>query len=202
MTSNRIKIVIATTNNHKLTEIAEILNDIPAELLSLQDFPEIPPIEETGSSFRENALIKAQTVFRHTGLITLADDSGLEVDALDGAPGIYSARYSGKEHDYAANNQKLLEKLQNIPRKDRGARFRCVTAIVGPESEQVVQGIVQGSIINELRGSKGFGYDPLFVPQGFNRTFAELGEEVKNRISHRARAFRKAKDVLKSLLNE
>jgi XTP/dITP diphosphohydrolase len=191
-----MKIVIATANQHKFKEIREILRDLPVELLSLQDFPEIPPIEETGSTFHENALIKARTVNQITGLLTLADDSGLEVDALNGAPGVYSARYSGREHDYAANNRKLLEELRNVPPEERGAQFRCVVAIVGSRGEHIVEGVVRGRIISELRGSGGFGYDPLFVPEGYQQTYAELGEAVKNQISHRSQAFRKARDFL------
>ncbi|GAB4336593.1 MAG: XTP/dITP diphosphatase [Calditrichia bacterium] len=190
------EIVIATANQHKLEEIREILKGLPRNILSIADFPEIGEIEETGTTFEENALIKAREVFRHTGLLTLADDSGLEVDALNGEPGVYSARYSGKGHDYAANNQKLLQELAGVPPAHRGAQFRCVVAIVGPKIEKTVSGVVRGTIIEELRGKKGFGYDPLFVPEGFHQTFAELGETVKNRISHRARAFTKARQVL------
>jgi len=192
-------IVIATSNLHKLEEIKIILNGITSEILSLQNFPEIGPIQETGSSFRENALLKARTVYQSTGLLTLADDSGLEVDALNGAPGIYSARFAGKEPDYAANNRKLLHDLKNIPDRERGAQFRCVVAILGNRIEKVVEGIVRGRIIHQLRGSGGFGYDPLFIPEGFNQTYAEIGEVVKNRISHRAIAFGKAGEFLRTL---
>ncbi len=200
MKNNRHPVVIATSNPHKLTEIERILQGLPIRLLSLADFPQIPPIKETGSSFRENALLKARTVFRHTGLLTLADDSGLEVDALDGAPGIYSARFAGKERDYAANNRKLLAELENVPAEKRGAQFRCVVAIVGENVEEVVEGIVRGRIISRPRGSAGFGYDPLFVPEGFEQTYAELGSEIKNEISHRALAFRKAKRIVAGLI--
>ena len=192
-------IVIATSNLHKLEEIKIILNGITPEILSLQNFPEIGPIHETGTSLRENALLKARTVYQQTGLLTLADDSGLEVDALNGAPGIYSARFAGEERNYAANNHKLLQDLKNIPDAERGAQFRCVVAIIGNKTERVVEGIVRGRIIHELRGSGGFGYDPLFIPEGFNQTYAEMGEVLKNRISHRAIAFGKAKGFLKKL---
>jgi XTP/dITP diphosphohydrolase len=192
-------IVIATSNLHKLEEIKIILNGITPEILSLQNFPEIGPILETGTSFRENALLKARVVYQHTGLLTLADDSGLEVDALNGAPGIYSARFAGEERNYEANNYKLLQDLKNIPDAERGAQFRCVVAILGNRIEKVVEGIVRGRIIHQLRGSGGFGYDPLFVPEGFDQTYAEMGEAVKNRISHRAIAFGKAKEFLITL---
>jgi XTP/dITP diphosphohydrolase len=193
-------LVIATSNTHKLEEIIYILNGVFKEILSLKNFPELGPIRETGTSFRENALLKARTVYRHTGLLTLADDSGLEVDALKGAPGIYSARFAGREHDYAANNRKLLQELKNIPDEKRGAQFRCVVAMVGENIDRVAEGIVPGHIIHEMRGSGGFGYDPLFIPNGFDRTYAELGESVKNRISHRAIAFTRAKEILLELI--
>ena len=201
MKEKRVSVlVIATSNAHKLEEINYILNGVFKEILSLKNFPELGPIRETGTSFRENALLKARTVYRHTGLLTLADDSGLEVDALKGAPGIYSARFAGREHDYAANNRKLLQELKNIPDEKRGAQFRCVVAIVGENIDRVAEGIVPGHIIHEMRGSGGFGYDPLFIPNGFDRTYAELGESVKNRISHRAIAFTRAKEILLELI--
>jgi XTP/dITP diphosphohydrolase len=193
-------LVIATSNTHKLEEIIYILNGVFKEILSLKNFPELGPIRETGTSFRENALLKARTFYRHTGLLTLADDSGLEVDALKGAPGIYSARFAGREHDYAANNRKLLQELKNVPDEKREAQFRCVVAMVGENIDRVAEGIVPGHIIHEMRGSGGFGYDPLFIPNGFDRTYAELGESVKNRISHRAIAFTRAKEILLELI--
>ena len=195
------QLVIATSNKHKLNEINSVLADTSWQILSLQDFPEIKPIDETGSTFRENALLKARTVFQHTLLLTLADDSGLEVDALAGAPGVTSARYAGPEHDYAANNCKLLKSLEGIPAGQRQAQFRCVVAIVGNGIEKIVEGVVRGQIIQELRGRSGFGYDPLFVPDGYDKTYAELGESIKNRISHRAIAFRKALILVEQLLD-
>lgn len=194
------RIVLGTHNTHKLLEISQILHGLPVEILTLNDFPDLPEAEETGQTFVENALLKARAAFAHTGLFALADDSGLEVEALHGAPGIYSARYAGVEKDYAANNRKLLEALKDVPEARRGAQFRCVAAIVGPGLEEVVEEVVRGRIIHELRGNKGFGYDPLFVPEGYAHTFGELGEEIKNRISHRARAFRKAREILEKVL--
>ncbi|MFZ0389745.1 MAG: RdgB/HAM1 family non-canonical purine NTP pyrophosphatase [Calditrichia bacterium] len=187
-----MKIAIATANEHKLKEIREILNCISAELLSLKDFTDVGEIAETGTSFRENALIKANALYQYCGLVTLADDSGLEVDALDGAPGIYSARYAGPGHIQQANNSKLLKELAGIKASRRTAQFRCVVAIVGDGYQKFAEGIVRGSIIKELRGSGGFGYDPLFVPDGYDRTFAEIGVSTKNKISHRTIAFRQA----------
>ncbi len=190
-------IVLGTRNPHKVKEIVAILKDLSVRFESLLDYPEIEEIEETGSTFVENALIKARTVFRSTHQLTLADDSGLEVDALNGAPGLYSARYAGKEKDYNANNQKLLEEMKEVPPGNRGAQFRCVVAIVGPGIEKVVEGVLRGRIARFPRGSAGFGFDPLFIPEGYEQTLAELGETVKNQISHRARAFRKAKEIIR-----
>lgn len=191
--------MIATSNSHKLREITDILAGLPFQFLSLQNFPDIAAVDETGKTFRENALLKARTVFQHTSLLTLADDSGLEVDALGGAPGIYSARFSGKERDYKANNRKLLQELKNVSDEQRGAQFRCVVSIVGPKVLEFTEGIVRGHITRELRGDGGFGYDPLFIPDGFTKTYAELGEELKNRISHRAIAFQNARVILQKL---
>lgn len=193
------QIVLGTHNPHKIREICDILNGLPVEILTINDFPKIAEVEETGKTFAENALLKARTVFRQSGIITLSDDSGLEVDVLGGAPGIYSARYAGEAKDYAANNRKLLEELQDVPEYEREAQFRCVVAIVGPEVEQVVEGIVRGMIAYEPRGKSGFGYDPLFIPDGFYQTFSEMGDELKNQISHRSQAFHKAREVLEKI---
>lgn len=185
-------IVIATRNAHKLREITRILTDLPGTIASLADYPDIPEIEETGDTFEANALIKARAVFAATGKLSLSDDSGLEVDALDGAPGVYSARYAGPEKSTPANNARLLQELGAFPGHHREAQFRCVVAIVGDGIEEIVEGIVRGRIAAAPRGTGGFGYDPLFIPDGYRETFAELGRDVKNRISHRARAFQRA----------
>jgi XTP/dITP diphosphohydrolase len=195
------KIVIATHNRHKLDEIRKILRDYPVALLSLDDVAEMPDVAETGTTFEENALLKARAVYHHTGLLTLSDDSGLEVTALNGAPGVYSARYAGSEKSTAANNRKLLEALAGVPLNQRQAQFRCVVAIVGEGLETTVEGIVRGHIAEAPRGEGGFGYDPLFIPEGYEKTFAELGEETKNQISHRAKAFRAAADFLAKKFN-
>lgn len=182
-------IVLATQNQHKLAEILLILKDLPVRLLSLNDFPEIGDIAETGDTFQENALIKARAVFNATGLLTLSDDSGLIVDALDGAPGVYSARYAGPAKDPAANNQKLLKALAGLPAAERTARFCCVVAIVDGKSEKVVEGFAEGRILEDYRGNGGFGYDPLFLPDGHQLAFAEMAPSLKNGISHRFKAF-------------
>lgn len=195
------KIIFATGNSHKLREVKEILWRIPVEIEGLVSYPNIPAIRETGDTFEENALLKAEIVYHHTKLWTIADDSGLEVDALNGAPGVFSARFAGESHNYAANNQKLLRLMKDVPDAKRTARFRCTAAIVGPNFKKTLDGIVRGKIIKELKGDKGFGYDPLFIPEGYDITYAEMEEEAKNRISHRAVAFKKVKSELEKLLN-
>ncbi len=196
---NRITILLATRNTHKFGEVKRILQEAPFQVVSLLDFPKIPIINEVGNTFTENAIIKAKTAHEHTHLWSIADDSGLEVDALDGEPGVHSARFASDFHNYSANNKKLLDLLKNVPPQQRGAQFRCVAAIIGPGFKEIREGIVRGRIITELRGDKGFGYDPLFIPEGYDKTFAELGEKIKNEISHRALAFEKVKEVLKKL---
>jgi XTP/dITP diphosphohydrolase len=182
-----MKFVIATRNTHKLEEIRAIFNIDDLDVCSALDFPDIPDTVEDRDTFEGNAIKKAQELCDATGLMTLADDSGLEVDALDGAPGVYSARYAGEPCDYAANNTKLLRELDG--KENRRARFRTVIALARPGEEPLtVEGFCEGVIIDQLRGELGFGYDPLFIPDGYDQTFAELPAEVKNKISHRANA--------------
>lgn len=184
-----MKIVFATNNQHKLSEIRQILGD-RVEVLSLQDIGCDVDIPETGTTLEENALQKAQYVYDHYHLDVFADDTGLEVDALDGAPGVYSARYAGGEgHDSEANMTKLLKELNGID--NRKARFRTVIALIQQGEVHEFEGIVNGEIIRERRGGEGFGYDPIFRPDGYELTFAELGTDIKNQISHRSRATKK-----------
>jgi XTP/dITP diphosphohydrolase len=191
------KLVIATNNAHKLQEIAAILGD-EIELLSLKDIRCFDEIPETAETLEGNALMKARYIRDRFGMDCFADDTGLEVEALHGAPGVYSARYAGGEgHDSEANMQKLLKELQG--ETNRAARFRTVIALLMDGEEHLFEGIVNGSIIEEKRGAAGFGYDPLFVPTGYDATFAELGEEVKNQISHRARAVQQVVDFLRKV---
>jgi XTP/dITP diphosphohydrolase len=200
-----MQILLATNNKGKVKELAELLKDEPVQILSLADKPEIKDIEENGKTFAENALVKARTACKLAKMITLADDSGLEVDALDGAPGVYSARYAGEPKNDQRNNEKLLADLQNIaePEPHRTARFRCCLAIVTPEGEEALtEGTVEGKILFEPRGSGGFGYDPLFYLPAYGKTMAELEIEEKNKISHRAQAFRKAVPILKKLISD
>ena len=187
------KLVFATNNAHKLEEVAAILGD-SYEVLSLREIGCEADIPETSDTFAGNALQKAQYVKLHFGYDCFADDSGLEVDILDGAPGVYSARYSGGGSE--ANMDKLLHKLTG--KSERGAQFRTVIALLIGEESRLFEGIVRGTIIEERRGEGGFGYDPIFVPEGYEHTFAQLGSEVKNRISHRA----KAVELLAQYLNE
>ena len=185
------KIVLATNNAHKLKEVAAILGD-KYEVLSLREIGCDADIPETADTFAGNALQKAQYVKEHYGYDCFADDSGLEVDALDGAPGVFSARYSGGGSE--ANMDKLLHNLTG--KSERGAQFRTVIALLVGEESHLFEGIVRGTIIEERRGGGGFGYDPIFVPEGYDLTFAELGSEVKNRISHRAQAVKQLAEYL------
>lgn len=194
------EIVAASRNQGKLAEIKNIL-DIPGiNLISLLDYPQIGPIPEEGETFEENALSKARTVYHITGKITLADDSGLCVDALDGGPGVFSARYSGKDTTDEANNMKLLRELENVPDEKRSARFVCVIALVAGDKELAVRGECEGIIIREVRGDHGFGYDPLFYYPPARKTFSEMDPLEKNRISHRAAALELLKGKLPAFL--
>lgn len=194
--------VIATENEHKLKEIGAILKDLHLEVLSIRDAGlEGLKIIENGDTFEENALIKARAVMEKTGKLAIADDSGLEVDMLNSQPGIYSARFAGENATDDENNKKLLKLLEGVPLHDRTARFVCSIAAVFPNGDTLVlRGECPGIIGLEPKGKGGFGYDPLFIVEKYNKTFAELGEEKKNRISHRAVALEKLKKELKSRL--
>lgn len=195
-----MKLLISTGNKHKLKEIQHILKDIPVEVQGSDAIPNAPMIEEGGSSFEENAIKKASTLARFAKSWTLADDSGLEVDALGGIPGVHSARYAGEPVKYAENNKKLLNAL--LGETNRRARFRCVIALASPSGEtRCVEGVCEGVITEKPRGRKGFGYDPIFQPDGYAQTFAEMDPAEKNRISHRARALAAAKQAWGALLS-
>lgn len=187
-----MKLVLATKNKGKVLEFRRLLNELGAkdlEVLGLDSFPEIGEIEETGKTFEENSLLKARTICKLTGLPALADDSGICVDALNGAPGLYSARYSGAGD--AANNEKLLNELKDVPDQKRTAYFICVAAFVRPDGfEHIEEGRFYGKILHEVVGEGGFGYDPLFAPNGLNCSSAELSAEEKDAISHRGKAMR------------
>jgi XTP/dITP diphosphohydrolase len=207
MSAPRVQVLVATTNRGKLLEIRALLEGLPIELLTLSDvLPDAPPVEETGATFFENALLKARAGAAGSGLLTLADDSGLEVDALDGAPGVYSARYSGEGATSAANNTKLLAGLEDIEDARRTARFRCSLVMLDPtrpDDPKTTDGTCEGVIARAPKGTGGFGYDPIFLVRRDDDlggpptiTMAELSEDEKNRISHRARAFTAMRPLL------
>ncbi len=193
-----MKLVLATNNKHKIREITNIMAGLDIQLLTAADFPDFPDPEETGTTLEENARIKAVEICRKIGLPALADDSGLEVDYLDGQPGVMSARFAGPGCTFADNNRKLLELLEGVPEKERTARFRCVAALALSDGDvHLFEGAVEGLITPDLRGRQGFGYDPVFFFPEVGQTFAEIPEEEKNKYSHRGRAFRKATDFLR-----
>lgn len=188
-----MKILIASHNLHKIQEIRDIFDLPGVEWVSTADIPDVGEVEEDGETFEANALKKATELARATGLWALADDSGLEVTALGNAPGVFSARYAGEPCNHARNNTKLLSDLKG--HADRSARFRCVVALSDPAGHaETVSGSCPGHIIEQLRGTEGFGYDPLFVPEGYDTTFAEMGSAQKNQLSHRGRALARARE--------
>lgn len=190
------KLVFATNNAHKLDEISAILGE-KVELLSLKDIHCDIDIPETSDTLEGNAMLKAEYIYEHYGLDCFADDTGLEVEALNGEPSVYSARYAGGEgHNAEANMQKLLQNMQGI--QNRKAQFRTVICLITNGKKHLFEGVVKGEIIKEKRGDSGFGYDPIFMPQGYEQTFAELGNETKNKISHRALAVEKLCRFLKA----
>jgi len=187
------RLVLATRNRHKVDELRRILGDagLAVQLVGMDAFPDVPDVAETGTTFAENALLKAHAVAAATGLPSVADDSGLCVDVLGGAPGVFSARWSGRHGDDDANLDLLLAQLRDVPDDRRGAHFACAAALALPDGvERVVEGRLTGSIVRARRGRNGFGYDPVFVPDGESLTTAELETEGKDAISHRGRAFR------------
>ena len=199
------RVVLATRNQHKVAELRRILEsaDLDVDLVGTEEFPDLPDVAETGSTFAANALLKANDVAQRTGLIAIADDSGLCVDALNGMPGILSARWAGKHGDDAANLQLVLAQLADVPPNRRGAAFHCAAAVATPEGEErVVEGVLDGSLITEPRGSNGFGYDPIFTPRGYVLTTAELTPTEKDAISHRGQALRALVPVLRELLSD
>lgn len=188
------EIIIATQNKGKIKEFKDFFDPFNIRVLSLLDLEETPEIEETGKTFRENAKIKAEEIANHLNAPVLADDSGLEVHALNGEPGIYSARYAGEAKRDEDNNAKLLNELKDIPEGRRDARFVCVLAISIPGEETIYyDGFCEGKIAFLTKGNEGFGYDPIFIPKGYQKTMAELSSEEKNQISHRKQAFKQLK---------
>lgn len=188
-----MKLVFATNNKHKLQEVRDIVGD-RVEVLSLADIDCHDDIPETADTLQGNALIKARHIYEKYGLDCFADDTGLEVEAIDGAPGVYSARYAGEECDSEANMRKLLENLTG--KTNRNAQFRTVIALIINGEEMLFNGIVKGTIATEKKGDSGFGYDPVFVPEGYSESFAQMSGEMKNSMSHRFRATRQLADFL------
>lgn len=192
------KLVIATSNQNKLKEFKSLMGDLDLEIVSLKDFSDIGDIEETGKTFYENAYIKAKTVYEQTGYACIADDSGLEVDALNGEPGVYSARYAGIDKSDQANNEKLLREMKNFSKSERGAQFHCaIVAIDRKGNLYHADGIIRGVITEYPSGMHGFGYDPLFYLEEYQKTMAELSMNEKNRISHRGKATREIIRILR-----
>lgn len=200
-----VELLVATTNSGKFTEVQAFLSRLPIRIRSLHDLASPPAVEEDGATFEANALKKARTLANFSGLLTLADDSGLEVDALGGAPGIYSARYSGKEGDDDGNNRKLLRKLAGVAAAQRSGRFVCALALCAPVDSIMADWIVRescdGLIAFELRGSNGFGYDPLFFYPPFGKTFGEIDRETKATVSHRGKALKRLAEALPKLVD-
>jgi XTP/dITP diphosphohydrolase len=194
-------LLVGTQNKGKLKELRELLSDLPLKLRGLADFPKIETVPETGETFSENACLKAAGYAAQTGLLTLADDSGLAVDVLSGAPGVLSARYAGKDATDTDRTIKLLNELSEVPAEQRTARFVSAVAIANSQGQivNVSVGVCEGRINFAPRGSGGFGYDPVFVPGGHEKSFAELRSEIKNQISHRARALLAAREFLLTL---
>ena len=198
-----MQLLVATRNKHKLKEIAAILEELKLDLRSAADIPGLADVIEDAATVRDNAIKKAVETAKFAKMLTIADDTGLEVDALNGEPGVRSARYAGDDASYFENNKKLLANLQGVPSEKRTARFRCVIAIADEKGlVECVEGICNGAIIADEKGGGGFGYDPLFIADGQVKTFAEISPDVKNRISHRGKALQKAWAVLSRYLRE
>lgn len=190
------RIVLATGNQDKVKEIQELLSGTKVRLVTLNEFPDAPEVVEDGKTLEENAIKKAKVVSEFTGLPAVADDTGLEVDYLNGEPGVFSSRFSGENATYADNVHKLLAELKGVPWQKRGARFRCVVAFHVSRVTKTVAGVCEGIITEQPKGQDGFGYDPVFYVPEYECTFAEMDLELKNRISHRAKAFLKLKTLL------
>ncbi len=198
-----MQIVLATHNKDKIREIKNLLGDLPVEIKTFEDFPEMPDVDETGTTLEENAILKSNAINEFTGLAALADDTGLEVDALGGQPGVYSARYAGPGCSYEDNCNKMLDELKNISTERRGASFRTVIAITWSKGEvETVEGRADGIITKSKQGESGFGYDPVFYYPPLGKTFAEMTLDEKNKVSHRGLALLKAKELIKGHLDK
>ncbi len=198
-----MQLVLATHNKDKIREIKNLLEKLPIKIKTFEDFPNMPDIDETGTTLEENAILKAKGIAAYTGLAALADDSGLEVEALGGRPGVYSSRYAGPGCTYDDNNRKLLKELKNVPSEKRRACFKTVIAIAwDSERVETVEGRADGIITVSKRGVSGFGYDPVFYYPPAGKTFAEMTLDEKNKISHRGKALIKARDLIENYLKK
>jgi XTP/dITP diphosphohydrolase len=198
-----VKVVLATRNAHKVEELQRILAPYDVQLVSLADYPQVADVAETGATFADNALLKARAIAVATGLAAIADDSGLSVDALNGMPGVLSARWAGRKRDDVANLQLVLDQIADVADGRRGAAFVCAAAAATPDGrEVVVEARMEGVLVRAPRGANGFGYDPIFLPAGCDRTNAELTPEEKDAISHRGKAFRALAPRLAELFHE
>lgn len=198
----KAKLLVATGNQDKLREMKAVLNGIPVQILSIGEFPDLPEVEESGATLVENAVQKAREIHDRTGYPALADDTGLEVEALAGKPGVYSSRYAGENASYSENVRKLLEEMKGLPEPQRRARFRTVIAFVNGNHVITTEGIQEGIILSQQRGNNGFGYDPVFYVPEYGQTFAEMPTELKNQISHRGKALRKMRQTLERRFDE
>lgn len=195
-----MRLLVATRNQKKKKELKALLKGLDIKVITLEDVKTVPLIRENGRTFEENAVKKAVKTAKYTGCLTIADDSGLEVKALNGAPGVFSARFAGRAKSDLRNNEKLLRLLKDMPKSERKARFVCVIAVADESGLlKVIKGTAGGYIADDKHGNCGFGYDPVFIPGGFDKTFAQLGPKVKNKISHRAKALGRARMFLKKL---
>ena len=198
-----MNLVLATNNEDKIREIKYLLEDLPVTIFSRNDFLEFPDVEETGQTLKENALLKAKTIAEFCDMPTLADDTGLEVDALDGAPGIYSSRYAGDNASYADNVNKLINEMKDVPKEKRTARFRCVIAIDWNDGNiETVEGDCEGFITEDIQGDKGFGYDPIFYYPPKDKRFSEMTIEEKNTVSHRGIALQNMVGLIMKKVNK
>lgn len=194
-----MKILLATHNKNKITELKDALKTSGFQILSLDDFPDLPEVEEDGDTLEHNSLKKAREIFEHAGITTLADDTGLEVEYLNGEPGVFAARWAGEGCTYKDNCEKMLRELKGVPHEKRKAAFRCVITLYGKDLLKTVAGELKGYIIEDSKGTDGFGYDPVFVPEGYDITLAEMPLSEKNKISHRGLAVKKMVEIIANL---
>ena len=202
MVTEKTEIVLGTRNHGKIAEFRSLLRGVPVKVLSFKDFEDIPDVEEDGTTFRENAAKKARAISRATGRVAVSDDSGLVIDYLDGQPGVYSARFAGEKATGRENSRKVLRLLDCVPWEERNARFVCVMCASNANGKMIyAEGVCHGKICFEMKGSHGFGYDPIFVPDGHRVTMAEMSFDQKNRISHRAEATDRFRSIFREFLD-